>query len=127
MIIGHKDIIEKLNRLISNNEVAHSYIFSGQDGIGKLLIAKDFAENILCKDNEKEQIMFDNNNHPDFKLLIPDEKGTIKAYLTKVYPINDEPHSFGALILALTEAHRNGITEAQKTHRLYFERENAIR
>ena len=56
-----------------------------------------------------------------------DEKGTIKAYLTKVYPINDEPHSFGALILALTEAHRNGITEAQKTHRLYFERENAIR
>lgn len=78
MIIGHKDIIDKLNRLISNNEVAHSYIFSGQDGIGKLLVAKGFAKNILCKDNEKEQIMFDNNNHPDFKLLIPDEKGTIK-------------------------------------------------
>ena len=55
MIIGHKEIIDKLNRLITNNEVAHSYIFSGQDGIGKLLIAKDFAKNILCKDNEKEQ------------------------------------------------------------------------
>ena len=40
-----------------------------------------------------------------------DEKGTIKSYLTAVYHKTDEPHSFGALMLALTEAHRNGITD----------------
>ena len=39
------------------------------------------------------------------------EKGTIKAYLTEVYPCKDEPHSYGAFMLALLEAHRNGITD----------------
>lgn len=37
-------------------------------------------------------------------------KGSVKAYLTEVWPMTDEPHSFGAFMLALTEAYRNGIT-----------------
>ncbi len=56
-----------------------------------------------------------------------EEKGSIKSYLTNVYPLSDEPHSFGALMLALVEAHRNGITEVQKTRRLYYEREKAVK
>lgn len=40
-----------------------------------------------------------------------EEKGTPKAYLTEVYHYPDEHHSFGCLMLALVEAHRNGITE----------------
>ena len=78
MIIGHNDIIDKLNKLINNNEVAHSYIFNGKEGIGKLLVALDFARNILCGDNQKERLSFDNHNHPDFNLIKPDEKGAIK-------------------------------------------------
>lgn len=78
MIIGHIEIIDKLNTLISNNEVAHSYIFNGPEGIGKKLVAIQFAKNILCGNDEKEKISFDNGNHPDFKLIEPDEKGTIK-------------------------------------------------
>lgn len=39
------------------------------------------------------------------------EKGTPQAYLTEVCHYPDEPHSFGCLMLALTEAYRNGITE----------------
>lgn len=38
------------------------------------------------------------------------EKGTIKAYLAEVWPRKDEPHSYGTFMLALVEAHRNGIT-----------------
>lgn len=56
-----------------------------------------------------------------------EEKGTIKAYLTEVYPMSDEPHSFGALMLALVEAHRNGITEVEKTRRTYMEREQVVK
>ena len=41
------------------------------------------------------------------------DKGTIKAYLTEVYHEKDEPHSYGCLMLALLEAHKNGITEIQ--------------
>ena len=39
------------------------------------------------------------------------ERGTIKAYLTAVYPTHDDPHSFGSLMMAMVEAHRNGVTE----------------
>ena len=40
-------------------------------------------------------------------------KGMVKAYLTEVHHKTDEPHSFGALMLALLEAHRNGITDVE--------------
>lgn len=56
-----------------------------------------------------------------------DEQGTIKAYLTEVFPENDEPHSFGALMLALVEAHRNGITNVEKTRRSYLEQKRVIK
>ena len=58
---------------------------------------------------------------------VGDEKGSIKAYLTEVFPLSDEPHSFGALMLALVEAHRNGITDVEKTRRSYMEREQVVR
>lgn len=42
------------------------------------------------------------------------DKGTIKAYLTVVRPATDEHHSYGCLMLALLEAHRNGILDIEK-------------
>lgn len=39
------------------------------------------------------------------------QKGTIRAYITELHPARDEHHSFGAYMLALVEAHRNGFTE----------------
>ena len=38
-----------------------------------------------------------------------EEKGTVKAYLVEKQPRDDESHSFGCMILALTEAYKNGI------------------
>lgn len=59
--------------------------------------------------------------HPDFSTekscpgcLCPGEgpvKGSIQAYVTEKSPEKDEHHSFGAFMLALVEAWRNGITE----------------
>ena len=37
--------------------------------------------------------------------------GSIQAYITQKQPERDEHHSFGAYMLALVEAYRNGITE----------------
>ena len=42
-------------------------------------------------------------------------------------PMSDEPHSFGAVMLALVEAYRNGITEIEKTKYRYAETVNAIK
>lgn len=76
MIIGHKNVIAKLKKVIENNQVAHAYIFSGREGIGKKMVAMDFACNLLC-DNEADKKMFLAGSHPDFKLIKPNEKGLI--------------------------------------------------
>lgn len=40
-----------------------------------------------------------------------EKKGTVQAYITEKLPVHDEHHSFGAIMLALTEAYRNGMKE----------------
>ena len=53
-IIGHENIVSQLNMAVSMNKVNHAYIFNGADGSGKNMIAKAFAEALLCeKQGEK--------------------------------------------------------------------------
>ena len=42
-----------------------------------------------------------------------EEHGTVRAYLAGKTPQKDEVHSYGCLMLAFTEAYRNGITEVE--------------
>ena len=73
---------KELERIVQNNTVLHSYLFLGENGIGKKEIAKEFAKQILClahkdKCDCKSCICFETDNHPDFQ-LINDEGDTIK-------------------------------------------------
>ena len=74
-IIGNETNKNILINTIKTNQVSHSYIFSGIEGIGKKIIAKQFAKMILCKDQQenckecKSCIEFLTNNNPDFYLL----------------------------------------------------------
>lgn len=71
-IIGNTEVKNYLQNSINQNNILHSYLFLGTEGIGKLLIAKEFAKSILCLENEdnkcscKSCICFDGKNHPDF-------------------------------------------------------------
>lgn len=83
-IIGHERTIDYLKISISKGTISHSYIFEGEEGLGKRLIATVFAKTLLCKEQNTEPcnictscLKFDGGNHPDFKLLVP-EKGLIK-------------------------------------------------
>ena len=65
--------------IVKENKVSHSYMFVGIDGIGKKIIAKQFAKKILCTNNIQEKcdeckscIEFDSDNHPDFLYIEPD-------------------------------------------------------
>lgn len=77
-IIGNDKIKELLVQSVKNDKTSYSYLFIGTDGIGKKLIAKEFAKMILCTgqnkycNNCKSCIEFDTDNNPDFKIIEPD-------------------------------------------------------
>lgn len=77
-ILGNDKIKETLINSVKNNRASHSYLFLGTEGIGKKLIAKEFAKMILCTDENKycnkckSCIEFDTNNNPDFRIIEPD-------------------------------------------------------
>lgn len=62
-IIGNKKVKETLKSAIKTENILHSYMFYGQEGIGKFLIAKEFAKAILGEENE---------NNPDYLEIEPD-------------------------------------------------------
>ena len=73
-IIGNTEVKEYLEKIVNSNNVLHSYLFLGTEGIGKKEIAKEFAKKILCSTKEEECtckscLCFDSNNHPDLYVI----------------------------------------------------------
>ena len=83
-IIGNENIKNLLDNSIKSNNLVHSYMFIGPEGIGKSLFAKVFAKKILCISQDKacgscsSCIKFESNNHPDFLLIESDDSKSIK-------------------------------------------------
>ncbi|MBR3162918.1 MAG: DNA polymerase III subunit [Clostridia bacterium] len=83
-IVGNKAAKKTLKKAVELNKVSHSYMFVGISGIGKRLIAKEFAKMLLCLDDNKycnkckSCLEFDSSNNPDYIYIEPDEKGSIK-------------------------------------------------
>lgn len=59
----------------------HALLFAGQRGLGKFTLARAFAAGLLCENLQPEGIAcgsclacgwFEQGNHPDFRLLLPD-------------------------------------------------------
>ena len=78
-IVGNDKIKELLQNSIKSKKVSHSYLFIGQEGIGKKMIAMEFAKAMLCLDEKRKYcntckscIEFDTNNNPDFNIIEPD-------------------------------------------------------
>ncbi|NLX62740.1 MAG: DNA polymerase III subunit delta' [Tissierellia bacterium] len=83
-IYGHEKTIKALKRIIEKDNVFHTYLFVGEEAIGKRLVALTFAKTLLCKQSSTEPcnsciscLKFDSFNHPDLELIEP-EKGLIK-------------------------------------------------
>lgn len=90
-IIGHEKIILNLQNAIKNNHIAHNYLFNGAKSIGKETIAKIFAKTLLCKEKGIEPcnicsscIQFEKGNHPDFKIVIAEDKTFKKGQVIQI-------------------------------------------
>ena len=93
-IIGNKNAKEILLKTIKSKNLLNSYLFVGDEGIGKKEIAIEFARIILCENNEYEMdcsctscIKFNSNNHPDFSFIESD--GTILG-IDKIREVVDD-------------------------------------
>ena len=78
-IIGNEPIKQLLTKTIKNKTNIHSYLFIGQEGIGKSLFAKEFAKALLCLEEEKPCnkckacIEFETSNNPDYNEITTEE------------------------------------------------------
>lgn len=73
-VIGNLEVKDYLRKSIETNNILHSYLFLGTEGIGKLMLAKEFAKYILCLENSedckcKSCVCYNGNNHPDYKII----------------------------------------------------------
>lgn len=88
-IVGNEKNKRILKNIVEKNSISHSYMFIGQEGIGKMLFAKEFAKALLCFSNEGKPcnfcnscIKFENDNHPDI-IILNEENDSIKTEYTK--------------------------------------------
>lgn len=82
-IYGHEQIKADLQLLLQEKKLPHALLFSGIDGIGKLLMAKMLAKSLLCPNFKENNTacgycnsckMFDEQSHPDYYFLEPEGK-----------------------------------------------------
>jgi len=81
-ILGHKRPITLLQRAIENEKVVNSYLFLGNEGIGKKYVALQFAKALNCLGEEAERgdacdhcsscRKIDHSLHPDVLLIEPE-------------------------------------------------------
>lgn len=76
-IIGHEQQKKLLHRAFTNGKLAHAYLFSGIDGIGKRLMGMALARLVFCEEGKgcgycSACRRIDHNNHPDLHVIEPD-------------------------------------------------------
>ena len=79
-IEGHDRPISILKRALANNALAHAYLFSGEQGIGKRMTACALAAAVNCFNARSEGgcgtcpscRKISTQGHPDIHFLIPD-------------------------------------------------------
>ncbi|MGL5245731.1 MAG: DNA polymerase III subunit delta' [Sarcina sp.] len=55
-IIGHRKILERFYKFVDKNALSHAHLIIGEDGIGKSLLANEFAYKILSISKQKDYV-----------------------------------------------------------------------
>lgn len=113
-IYGHETIRKRLARAAAGGPIAQSYLFSGPEGIGKKLVAEEFAC-VLAGDPEFEpsaQVPFP----PDVRLLAPEVRET--AGKVRTADIGAEEIRNGLRFLSQTPLRARRVLLVDDAHRL---------
>ena len=95
-ILAQDHITDHFRKTITSNHLSHAYIFTGQDGVGKTLLAKEFSKAVLCSEKKDDScnlcnncVRIENSHHPDIHWIEIEEK----AKFLKIDNIRDLQHS----------------------------------
>ena len=77
-IIGHEKSKNLLKIFLENKNIPHAFLFYGQQGIGKKLVAKEFAKHIFCVNGTacgkcSPCIKLERGSHPDLLVIENDD------------------------------------------------------
>lgn len=72
-IIGQRQAIELLTSVITSQQIAPAYLFSGPEGVGKYLTALEFTTFLLTKEQNFASVRHkvQSGNHPDLLVIEP--------------------------------------------------------
>lgn len=115
-IIGHKQIIEHLQKAISYDKVSHAYIFNGPEKSGKMMLAEAFAMALQCETRSGSPCLSCHSckqamgkNQPDIIYLHHEKPGTISVDDIRKQVNNDigiKPYSSPYKIYIIDEAEK---------------------
>ncbi|MDO4617284.1 MAG: DNA polymerase III subunit delta' [Lachnospiraceae bacterium] len=95
-VVGHRDIISHLQNAIRLNKVSHAYIFCGEEGSGKNMLASLFAMTLQCKEGGTEPCMNCisckkalSGNHPDIIRITHEKPNSIGIDDIRSQLVND--------------------------------------
>ena len=85
-------VIEKLSSIFGNNRIGHAYLFDGENGTGKEVIALYFAKLLLCKNPENNVPCetcsscrrVTSGNHPNITIIRPDGQNIKKEQISEL-------------------------------------------
>ncbi len=98
-IIGHEKPKNLLRGILANRNIPHSFLFCGQDGIGKRRAAQEFVKYLFCETSSacglcRSCIKLERNSHPD--LIVVQTEGSIGIDQSRMLRKEVSEHPFEA-------------------------------
>ena len=95
-IVGHEEIITHMKNSIAMGKVSHSYIFAGEAGSGKKLLARTYAMALQCESGDAEPCLKCDSckraiskNHPDIIYVTHEKPNTISVEEVRTQIVDD--------------------------------------
>ncbi len=95
-VLGHNHIVEYFKHAIEEDRISHAYIFHGEAGSGKKMMARLFSMALQCEEDESEPCtrcrsckQAASGNHPDIKWVTHEKPTTISVEDVRNQIVND--------------------------------------